>query len=224
MDLRVRPQRRAVRVQGAGGPRLGLGPPEEDRRGQQHRSRPVHPPPTRLSGRLSPPARDSERVPPDALSATATTCTSHTPGPAYPRSAQRRACRARHRLGIEEGGACLAVGPRRRRDSAARATSSPTSWPRLPRLPPGPGYRRGRATEYYRLAHGCERLDDQLADARVGRGRGVWRRAIGGPAAPASVQRQQRRADCSYPCNRAASSAAGPRRGECSFARDAALR
>ncbi len=32
-----------------------------------------------------------------------------------------------------------------------------------------------------------------------GRGRGVWRRAIGGPAAPASVHGQQRRADCSYP-------------------------
>jgi hypothetical protein len=35
--------------------------------------------------------------------------------------------------------------------------------------------------------------------ASIGRGRGVWRRAIGGPAAPASVHRQQR-ADCSYPC------------------------
>jgi hypothetical protein len=39
---------------------------------------------------------------------------------------------------------------------------------------------------------------DAGAPARSGRGPGVWRRAIGGPA-PASVQRQQRRVDCSCP-------------------------
>jgi hypothetical protein len=35
---------------------------------------------------------------------------------------------------------------------------------------------------------------------RSGRGPSVWWRAIGGPTAPASVERQQRRADCSCPC------------------------
>jgi hypothetical protein len=37
--------------------------------------------------------------------------------------------------------------------------------------------------------------------ARKGRGPGVSRRAIAARPAPASVTRQQRRADCSYPCN-----------------------
>jgi hypothetical protein len=46
-----------------------------------------------------------------------------------------------------------------------------------------------------------ERRRVQASDARPGRGRGVLRRAIGGSAAPASVHRQQRRADCSYPCD-----------------------
>jgi len=51
------------------------------------------------------------------------------------------------------------------------------------------------------------------ARARLGRGGSVRRRAIGAARAPASVTRQQRRADCSYPCNSGAPAVLSRTRG-----------
>ena len=57
---------------------------------------------------------------------------------------------------------------------------------------------RRRSTARVLLSLGCERLPNRVSDDRNGRDAGVWRRAIEDPAAPASVQRQPRRADYSF--------------------------
>jgi hypothetical protein len=86
----------------------------------------------------------------------------------------------------------------------ARCTSNPAAIAigassKAPALPPRASLSR-RAEEAL-APPSLRSASRSRIDARLlGTGSRRVRRAIGGPAAPASVERQQRRADCSYPC------------------------